>query len=60
MYADHGGMMSNNEVELMAIYQGLRIVIRNGYNNLEVEGDSKLVIEMLRKLNNGKGWEKVA
>lgn len=53
-------MMSNNEAELMEVYQGLRIVIRNRYNNPEVESDSKLVIEMLRKLNNGKGWEKVA
>lgn len=59
-YADHGGIMSNNEVELMVVYQGLIIAIRNGYNNMEIEGDSKLVIKMLKKLNSGKDWEKVA
>lgn len=46
--------MRRNKAELIAINQGLRIVIRNGYNNLEIEGNSKIVIEMLRKLNNGK------
>lgn len=60
VYSDHGGIMSNNEAELMAVYQGLRTVIRNGYNNLEVEGDSQLVIDMIRKLTNQKTWDKVA
>lgn len=27
---------------------------------MEIEGDSNLVTEMLRKLNNGTEWEKVA
>lgn len=44
----------------MVVYQGLRIAIRNGYNNLGIEGNSKLVIDILRKLINGKAWEKVA
>lgn len=52
--------MSNNEAELMAVYQGIRIAIRNGYTKLEIEGDSQLVVEILRKLNNGKDWEEVA
>jgi len=49
--------MSNNEVELMVVYQGIRIAIRNGYAKVEIEGDSNLVIQMLKKLNNGKDWE---
>ena len=52
--------MKNNEAELWVVYQGLRIAIRNGYTNLEIEGDSQIVVEMLRKLNNGKDWEQVA
>lgn len=49
--------MTNNEVELWAIHQGLRIAIRNSYTNLEIEGDSQIAIEISRKLNNGKDWE---
>ena len=52
--------MSNNEAKFMAAYQGIRIAIRNGYMKLEIEGDSNLVIETIRKLNHGKSWEQVA
>jgi len=51
--------MTNNEAELWAIHQGLRISIRNGYKNLEIEGDSQIVIEIMKKLNNGKSWERI-
>ena len=57
IYTEWGGEMTNNEAELWAVHQGLRIAARNGYRNLELEGDSQLVIEMIRKLNNGKNWE---
>jgi len=57
IYADRGGIMTNNEAELMAAFQCIRVAIRNGYRKLEIEGDSNLVIEILRKLNNGKDWE---
>ena len=60
VYEEWGGEMTNNEVELWAIYQGLRIAVRNGYRNMEIEGDSQIAVEMLRKLNNGKDWEQVA
>eukprot|EP00253_Pinus_taeda_P003542 PITA_03542 len=59
IYADKGGIMSNNEAEFSAAYQGIRIAIRNGYMKLEIEGDSNLVIETIRKLNNGEAWEQV-
>lgn len=45
---------------MMAVYQGIKIEIRNGYRNLEIEGDSQIVTGMLRKLDNGKDWEQVA
>lgn len=52
--------MTNNEAELWAVHQGLRIAIRNRYMNLEIEGNSQITIGMLRKLKDGKSWEKVA
>jgi len=54
IYADKGGIMSNNEAEFMAAYQGINIAIRNGYRKLEIEGDSNLVIGTIKKLNHGK------
>eukprot|EP00253_Pinus_taeda_P031603 PITA_31603 len=54
IYAEWGGEMTNNEAELWAVHQGLRIAARNNYRNLEIEGDSQVVIEMIRKVNNGK------
>lgn len=52
--------MSNIKAEFMAVYQGIRIAIRNGYRKLEIEGDSNLVIQTITKLNHGKSWEQVA
>ena len=40
VYTDRGGIMTNNEAEMMAAYQGNKIAIRNGYRNLQIEGDS--------------------
>ena len=50
--------MTNNEAEFWALNQGLRIAVRNGYTNLEISGDSQIAVDMVRKLNNGKSWEK--
>lgn len=47
VYVECGGEMTNNEVELWVVYQGLRIVVRNSYMNLEIEGDSQVAVEML-------------
>ena len=52
--------MTNNEAELWAVHQGLRIAVRNRYMNLDIEGDSQVTIGMLCKLKDGKSWEKVA
>lgn len=51
--------MTNNEAELWALFQGLRIAVRNGYSSLEIEGDSQITIDMLKKLRNGKRWDQV-
>lgn len=51
--------MKNNEAELWALFQGLRIAVRNGYSSLEIEGDSQITIDMLNKLRNGKRWDQV-
>eukprot|EP00253_Pinus_taeda_P010995 PITA_10995 len=60
VFVEWGGEMTKNEAELWAVHQGFRIAIRNRYMNLEIEGDSQITIEMLRKLKDGKSWEKVA
>eukprot|EP00253_Pinus_taeda_P003926 PITA_03926 len=39
VFAEWGGEMTNNEAELWAMHQGLRIAVRNRYMNLEIEGD---------------------
>eukprot|EP00253_Pinus_taeda_P027885 PITA_27885 len=59
IFADWGGEMTNNEAEFWALHQGLRIAVRNGYSNLEITGDSQIAVEMLKKLSNGRNWEKV-
>eukprot|EP00253_Pinus_taeda_P033746 PITA_33746 len=59
IYAEWGGEMTNNEAELWVVQQGLRIVIHNGYKNLEIEGDSQMAIEILKKPNNKNNWEQV-
>eukprot|EP00253_Pinus_taeda_P025949 PITA_25949 len=59
IYAEWGGEMTNNEAELSAVHRGLRIAVRNNFRNLEIEGDSQVVIEMIRKLNKGKNWEQI-
>lgn len=44
------GEASNNEAELHALKRGLEIVLRVNFKRLQIEGDSKLVIDMVRKL----------
>lgn len=60
IYAESCGIPSNNETEFTAAGYGLRIVVRFGYKHVEVEGDSSLVINTMRKLNNGTPWDKIS
>jgi len=60
IYAKSGGIASNNEAEFVAVGQGLKIAIRLVYKHVEVEGDSSLFINTMRKLNNGTPWDKLS
>lgn len=46
--------------EFVAVRQVLLIAVRLGYRDLEVEGDSSLVINTMEKLNNGTKWDKLS
>jgi len=54
------GIESNNEVEFNALKQGLEIARRERIQKLVVEGDSTLVIDIVKKLQQGTHWEKIS
>ena len=47
-YSGQLGKASNNIVEVMALYWGLKLVISVGRINVEIEGDSKIIIEIVK------------
>jgi ribonuclease HI len=53
IYAKFIGIENNNAVELQALEAGLNIAIRESFHMLIIEGDSQLIIQMLRRLQNG-------
>ena len=53
VYASDLGFATNNEVEIMAVKQGILIAIRENYQRLIVEGDSAMVTGVLCKLQQG-------
>ena len=46
-YYYHGKPVTNNIAEYMGLIGGLNMCLSNGYTNIMVEGDSKLVIEQV-------------
>lgn len=44
------GIARNNEAELYALKRGLEIIKRESFQRIEVEGDSKLAIDVVKKL----------
>lgn len=60
VYVEPCGIASNNEAKFTTARHGLRIAVRLGYKQVEVEGGSNLVINTLRKLNNGMPWDKLS
>lgn len=44
---------TNNEIELHALKKGLEIAIRKKYQKLQVEGDSKMVNDIVKQLQQG-------
>jgi len=52
--------MGNNEAEFNALKQGLEIARRGRFQKLVMEGDSTLVINIMKKLQQGTHWEKIS
>jgi len=50
VYVMDCGNATNNEAELHALKRGLEIAIRERFQKLQVEGDSKMAIEMVKNL----------
>lgn len=59
VYVMDYGNATNNEGELHALKRGLEIAIREQFQKLQVEGDSKMAIEMVKKLQQGTQWENI-
>jgi len=53
MYARSVGKSTNNAMEFRALETGLEILSQEGMKNVIVEGDSTLVINTVRRLQNG-------
>jgi ribonuclease HI len=53
IYAMDCGNATNNEAELHALKKGLEIAIREEYQKLQVEGDSKMVVDIVKQLQQG-------
>ena len=54
-YVGNLGKVSNNVVQPMALLWGLELVIGVGWENVIIEGDSKVIIHMV-KGNTKAGW----
>ncbi len=54
-YAGQLGKVSNNTAEVMALYWGLKLVISMGRRDVQIEGDSKIIIETI-KGNMREAW----
>ena len=54
------GKATNNEVELHALKHGLEIMIQEKFMSIQIEGDSKLVVDMVRQLQHKKPMEKIS
>jgi ribonuclease HI len=52
-YAGSCGMESNNEAEALALLWGMRIAKDRGTDRLEIEGDSLLIINVVKGIGNG-------
>lgn len=54
------GKASNNEAEFHALNRGIEISISKGYHKLQIEGDSMLVIETLKQIQQGVPAKKLS
>jgi len=60
IYACHIGQNTNNGAELTTMVKGLKLGDKYGFNNLIVEGDSRIPIHTLIKLLCGTKLEKTS
>ena len=60
IYASYCGKASNNEVEINTMKHGLIIARRKNFHRLVVEGDSSLVIDILKNIQQGSKWENMS
>jgi ribonuclease HI len=54
------GHATNNAAELWALIKGLQIASQNNYNKLIVEGDSQVIIGLLKRLLHGANPDKIS
>ena len=54
------GSKNNNSAELEGLICGFEILIRGGYFSAIIEGDTRVLIQMAKKMVNGKDCTKVA
>ena len=53
-------MDTNNSTELEGMIQGIQIIIKNGWMSEIVEGDSSILIQMVKQLANDNSTDKVS
>lgn len=60
IYATQCGYATNSEAKFNVVKQGLLIAIRLGYRMIVIEGDLKMVTEIIKHLNQSAIWENLS
>lgn len=60
IYLGNIGWDTNNSAELEGLWQGLLIAQHHGFQPLEIEGDSQILINMGKQLLNGAHADKIS
>jgi len=60
IFHSHLSKATNNMAELMAMEQGLEILIKNRRSNVIIEADSEITINSVKRINCGSKPEKVS
>jgi ribonuclease HI len=54
------GHSTNNAAELLGLIRGLQLAIENDFTKLIVEGDSQIIINLLRRILNGANPDRMS
>jgi ribonuclease HI len=54
------GEATNNDVDMDGIMEGFRFALQNQWTPMVIEGDSRVIVEMARKIQTGAKVSKVA